>query len=73
MSGLVPIPHLMPRRQSDPFVGLIGGKELSTKEPAWALSENSVVGTRASVFSPGKDDEAGDVGFIADVAGSSQA
>ena len=38
-----------------------------------ALSENSVVGPRASVFSPGKDGEAGDVGFIVDAAGCSQA
>jgi len=34
-----------------------------------ALSENSIVGTRASVFSAGKDGEAGDVGFIVDAAG----
>jgi hypothetical protein len=33
-----------------------------------ALSENSVVGPRASVFSPGKDGEAGDIGFIVDGA-----
>ena len=32
-----------------------------------ALSENSVVGPRASGFSPGKDGEAGDIGFIVDV------
>ncbi|MCH7917334.1 MAG: hypothetical protein IIC50_05035 [Planctomycetes bacterium] len=38
-----------------------------------ALSENSVVGPRASVFSPGKDGEAGDVGFIVDTAGCGQA
>jgi len=38
-----------------------------------ALSENSVVGPRASGFSPGKDGEAGDIGFIADAAGCSQA
>ena len=38
-----------------------------------ALSENSAVGPRASVFSPGKDGEAGDVGFIVDTAGCSQA
>ncbi|KPK43581.1 MAG: hypothetical protein AMJ65_05395 [Phycisphaerae bacterium SG8_4] len=31
-----------------------------------ALSENSVVGPRASVFSPGKDGEAGDIRFIVD-------
>jgi hypothetical protein len=37
------------------------------------LSENSVVGPRASVFSPGKDGEAGDIGFIVDAAGCSQA
>jgi hypothetical protein len=40
---------------------------------AWALSENSIVGPRASVFSPGKDGEAGDIGFIVDAAGCSQA
>ncbi|MBL7188569.1 MAG: hypothetical protein ISS70_19770 [Phycisphaerae bacterium] len=39
----------------------------------WALSENSVVGPRASGFSPGKDGEAGDIGFIVDAAGCSQA
>ena len=38
-----------------------------------SLSENSVVGPRASAFSPGKDGEAGDVGFIVDTAGCSQA
>jgi len=32
------------------------------------LSENSVVGPRASGFSPGKDGEAGDIGFIVDAA-----
>ncbi len=37
------------------------------------LSENSLVGPRASVFSFGKDGEAGDVGFIVDAAGCSQA
>ncbi len=41
-----------------------------------SLSENSVVGPRASVFSPGKDGEAGDVCFIVDTrvqAGGKQA
>ena len=38
-----------------------------------ALSEKSVVGPRASGFSPGKDGEAGDIGFIVDAAGCSQA
>jgi hypothetical protein len=41
-----------------------------------SLSENSVVGPRASVFSPGKEGEAGDVGFIVDTrvqAGGKQA
>jgi len=38
-----------------------------------ALSENSVVGPRASVFSPGKDGEAGDAGSIVDTAECSQA
>jgi hypothetical protein len=38
-----------------------------------ALSENSVVGPRASVFSPSKDGEAGDIGFIVDGAGCGQA
>ena len=48
-----------------------------------SLSENSVVGPRASGFSPGKDGdlsrrssaktEAGDVGFIVDTAGCRQA
>jgi hypothetical protein len=38
-----------------------------------ALSEKSVVGPRASVFLPGKDGEAGDVCFIVDAAGCSQA
>jgi hypothetical protein len=38
-----------------------------------ALSDNSVVGPRASGFLPGKDGEAGDVGFIVDAAGCSQA
>jgi len=37
------------------------------------LSENSVVGPRASGFPPGKDGEAGDIGFIVDAAGCSQA
>jgi len=36
------------------------------------LSENSVVGPRASIFSSGKDGEAGDIGFIVDTAGCSQ-
>jgi hypothetical protein len=40
---------------------------------ARSLSENSVVGPRASFFSLGKDGEAGDVGFIVDAAGCSQA
>ena len=34
-----------------------------------ALSENSVVGPRASGCSSGKDDEAGDIGCIVDGAG----
>ena len=38
-----------------------------------SLSENSVVGQRASVFSPDKDGEAGDVCFIVDAAGCRQA
>jgi hypothetical protein len=38
-----------------------------------SLPENSVVGPRASGFSPGKDGEAGDVGFIVDAVGCSQA
>ena len=38
-----------------------------------ALCERSVVGPRASVFSPDKDGEAGDVGFIVDTAGCRQA
>jgi hypothetical protein len=38
-----------------------------------ALSENSIVGPRASGFSPGKDGKAGDIGFIVDAAGCSQA
>ena len=46
---------------------------LARKNGYQALSENSVVGPRASVFSPGKDGEAGDVGFIVDTAGCSQA
>jgi hypothetical protein len=33
-----------------------------------ALSEDSVVGPRASVFSPDKDGEAGDIGCIVDGA-----
>ncbi len=40
---------------------------------ALSLSENSVVGPRASVFSPAKDGEAGDVCFIVDTAGCRQA
>jgi hypothetical protein len=36
-----------------------------------ALSENFVVGPRASVFSPGKDGEAGDIEYIVDAAGRS--
>ena len=36
-----------------------------------SLSENSVVGPRASVFSPDKDGEAGDVCFIVDTRGQS--
>jgi hypothetical protein len=39
----------------------------------WALSENSIVSPRASGFSPCKDGEAGDIGFIVDAAGCSQA
>jgi hypothetical protein len=35
------------------------------------LSENSIVGPRASDFSSGKDGEAGDIGFIVDAAGRS--
>ena len=38
-----------------------------------ALSENSLVGPRSSGFSLGKDGEAGDIGFIVDAAGCSQA
>jgi hypothetical protein len=38
---------------------------------AKALSENFVVGPRASVFSSGKDGEAGDIGNIVDAAGRS--
>jgi len=38
-----------------------------------ALSEDSVVGPRASGFSHSKDGEAGDIGFIVDAAGCSQA
>jgi len=38
-----------------------------------SLSENSVVGPRASVFSPDKDGEAGDVFSIVDTAGCRQA
>jgi hypothetical protein len=34
-----------------------------------SVSENPVVGPRVSNFSPGKDGEAGDVGFIVDTAG----
>jgi len=41
--------------------------------PARSLSENSVVGPRASVFSSDKDGEAGDVGSIVDTAGCRQA
>jgi hypothetical protein len=41
--------------------------------PDRSLSENSVVGPRASGFSPGKDGEAGDVCFIVDTAGCRQA
>jgi hypothetical protein len=33
------------------------------------LSENSVVGPRASGLSPGKDGEAGDIEYIVDGAG----
>jgi hypothetical protein len=36
-----------------------------------ALSENSIVGPRASGFSSGKDGEAGDIGYIVDAAGRS--
>jgi len=36
------------------------------------LSGNSIVGPRASGFSPDKDGEAGDVAFIVDAAGCSQ-
>jgi len=35
------------------------------------LSQNSIVGPRASGFSPGKDGEAGDIGFIVDAVGCS--
>jgi hypothetical protein len=37
-----------------------------------ALSENSIFGPRASGFSPGKDGETGDIGFIVDAAGCSR-
>ena len=37
-----------------------------------ALSENSIVGQRASVFSPNTDGEAGDIGAIVDGAGHRQ-
>ena len=37
------------------------------------MSVNSIMGPRASGFLPGKDGEAGDVGFIVDTAGCSQA
>ncbi|MCH7916760.1 MAG: hypothetical protein IIC50_02105 [Planctomycetes bacterium] len=51
--------------------GLVTCSLANTDIPAHykALSENSIVGPRASVFSPGKDGEAGDVGFIVDTAG----
>jgi len=38
-----------------------------------ALSEDSIVGPRASVFLPDKNGEAGDIGFIVDAAGCRQA
>ncbi len=58
-----------------------GEKGLSRRTPTakttasvlQALPEDSVVGPRASVFSSGKDGEAGDIGFIVDAAGCSQA
>jgi len=40
-----------------------------SQSPDQALSENSVVGPRASGFSSGKDGEAGDIGSIVDGAG----
>jgi len=39
----------------------------------YVLSEDSIVGPRGNGFSPGKDGEAGDIGFIVDAAGCSQA
>ena len=41
--------------------------------PDQALSENFVVGPRASDFLPDKDGEAGDIDLIVDGAGHSQA
>jgi hypothetical protein len=52
--------------QKTDLAGKIGAGPMS-------LSENSIVGPRASVFSPDKDGEAGDVGFIVDTAGCRQA
>jgi hypothetical protein len=43
--------------------------KVEREEDFRSLSENSVVGPRASVFLPDKDDEAGDIGFIIDTAG----
>jgi hypothetical protein len=44
----------------------------NTEARCKGLSENSVVGPRASFFSPDKDGEAGDIGFIVDGAGCGQ-
>jgi len=58
---------LCAQKTSEDYSGRLCGQDLV------ALSENSVVGPRASGFSPGKDGETGDIGFIVDAAGCSQA
>jgi len=60
-----------PKKQCDPFLPLPNTPWVNFA--ARSLSENSVVGPRASGFSPDKDGEAGDVCFIVDTAGCQQA
>jgi riboflavin kinase/FMN adenylyltransferase len=52
--------------------GMPGRRHFAGRIVCQALSENSVVGPRASGFSSGKDGEAGDVGYIVDTAGCRQ-
>ena len=54
-------------------VGMPGHIRQSGPQQHLALSEHCVVGPRACVFSSGKDGEVGNISFIVDTAGCSQA